>query len=322
MIGYLLALLASVAVTFTAIGTDANTLYRGGPIVGAAVGVIGGLAILASSQPLRRIGPGIWPLVALAAARVLSAAWHNTGWDLALAAVAGMIAYLVFARRPRQVPAALRAFGLGLAGVQLLQLGMGYLISRNLIAHCLLICGFAYLDTTPRWASNLGFWAVLAALLSTLSKGAAVGLCAGLAYYAGRAWLAVPAAPVLAGGLWLLRPWRSASWRIQCWRESLGAWSRSTLLGQGPGYQAWAHKMAVHAHNGLINELLWDGMLGVVLVAAGITGVVLERARYARWQIAALIAVVGHYLVDDFTGCALCLALLAAVLVDQKSPAG
>ena len=319
---YLYSLLAAVAVTFTTVSNGPAVLYRGGPAVGGAVGVVLGLIILARSRPIDRVGPGIWPLAGLAAARVLSAAWHNAGWDLALAAVAAPVAYLVLARDPSRAAGILRSFGAGLAGVQLLQLGMGYLINRNLIAHALLICAFAYLDDRPRFTSNFGFWLVLAALITTLSKGGAIGLCAGLAVYAGRGWLAIPAAPVLAGGLWLLRPWRSAAWRLECWRRSLDAWASGSMLGRGPGYQAWSHHMAVHAHNGIINELLWDGVLGVVLVAGGIGAMLLESPRWARWQLAALVGVGAHYLVDDFTGCALCLALVAAVLAagEKKAP--
>ena len=312
MLGYLFALLASVAVTFTTLSDGVQEIYRGGPWVGGVVGVLGG-AVIAISRP-RRLGPGFWPLAGLAAGRIVSAAWHGSGWEFALVALVGPLSYLAFTARRDGIQGALQRFGLALVGVQLLMLGVGYIISLNLMGHLLLICLASYLpEIRPggRWIQAL---AVLAALLSTTSKGSVAALVVMAAVYGGRLWLAIPAAPVAALAMWAFRPWRSLQWRLRCWSEAWRKFGQSAMIGQGPGTLAWDHSMAQHAHNGILNELMWDGTIGLMLVALGLAEVIHQRARWPRWAWAGMAGAAAHYLVDDFSGCALCLAMAAALL--------
>lgn len=283
-------------------------------MVGGAVGVVLGLALLAWRGRKARLGPGIWPLAALAASRTLSALWHGAGYDVALVACTGLVAYWLFAGTDTR--RLLRIFGAGMVGVQLMMLGAGYVISRNLAAHLLLIGLCAWLDHRGIW-----FWAIFAAMISTLSKGAVIGLGAGLMVW-WWSWIPAALAPVGAAGLWLLRPWRSARWRLACWAETLRRWRSSPWLGQGPGAYAMDHKMAAHAHNLALNSLLWGGVLELGLLAWGAWQVIRARGSYPRWALAGMAAVVGHMLVDDFTACALCVGLWAALLSSDTHPCG
>lgn len=319
MLGYLLALLVSVAITFTTLANGSWVVYKGGPWVGAVVGLAGGGVLLIQSLGVSKtsrvtIGPGLWPLAGLAAGRIVSAAWHSDGWEYAAVALVGPLSYLVFADRRESIQDALQNFGVGLAGVQLLMLGMGYIINLNLMAHLLLICLAACLPEIRRGGRWVQALAILAALLTTTSKGGAMGLVVMLAVYSGRLWLALPLAPVAALAMWLFRPWNSFAWRLRCWLESWLKICSSPLVGLGPGSLAWDHSMAQHAHNGILNLLLWDGAIGLALVALGMVEVFHQRARWPRWAWAGLAGAATHYLVDDFTGCALCLTLLAALL--------
>lgn len=314
---YLWALLAAVAVTFTDASACGVVFYKGGPWVGGAVGVGLGVLLLFRNS-IQTYKPGIWPLVGLALARTISAVVHGSGYEFALVAWTGPIAYLVIARDPAGIPRTLRQFGIGLVGVQLLMLGMGYLINRNLIAHLLLISLAACLspDTgnAPRPVVTI---MISLALISTLSKGAAIGAVAMLAWWWGRAWI-LAAAPPTVYGLWLLRPWGSVQWRLDCWAATWRKIQIRPALGWGPGTFPIDHAMAAHAHNGLLNLLLWDGVLGLALLGAGCV-VSLEdykstRNRTRGWALAGLFGVGIHYLVDDFSGCALCVAMLASLL--------
>jgi hypothetical protein len=246
--------------------------------------------------------------------RIISAAWHGSGCEFAAVALVGPLSYLLFAARRDSIQDALQNFGIGLAGVQLLMLGMGYIINLNLMAHLLLICLAAYLPEIRRGGRWHHALMVLAALLSTTSKGGVVGLVMMLAVYSGRLWLAIPAAPAAALGMWLFRRWNSFGWRLRCWVEAWRKFCSSPVLGLGPGTLAWDHSMAQHAHNGILNVLLWDGAIGLALVALGTWEVMRQRRRWPRWAWAGLAGAATHYLVDDFTGCALCLAMLAALL--------
>lgn len=268
-------------------------------------------------------GPGLWPLAAPSLARIISAALHGSGWDYALISLTGPIAYLYWSREPHRIAPSLRRFGLVLVGVQAVMLLVGYVISSNLMAHCLMLCLAACLapgSHDERIPRPLVTAVISLALVSTLSKGAAMGAVAMLAWYWSVAWVALPVAPLAAWGLWQFRPWDSLGWRLRCWAEAARKVYRSPWIGHGPGAMAWDHPMAAHAHNLSLNTLLWDGALGLALIVAGSTVAARARKTFPRWAIAGLIAYLVHTLVDDFTGSALCLALLAALLATAASP--
>lgn len=327
MIGYLLALLLAASLAFTTLGDGTGgVVWRGSPALGGWVGLIGAVVVLVARRrgtvlrvPLHgRIGPGFWPLAGLAAGRWLSALYHGAGYSWAFIATTGPLAYLALAGQRDRVPDLLRRFGLVLLPVQAAMLIAGYFISSNLMAHLLMICWCAWhpriFRAERRSQDTLAWLAMGAALASTASKGAAAGAVVGLCLYAGMGWVAIPAAPVAAGLAWLARPWASMRWRLACWAS---AWERAganVMIGAGPGSMAMDHHMAVHAHNLALNVLLWDGVLGLMLLGIGAGIIWLERRRWPAWAAAGLAGMLIHYLVDDFTGCALCLVLSAALL--------
>jgi len=264
-----------------------------------------------------RLGPGFWPLLGLAAGRLISAAINSTGWDFALISLTGPVAYLYWSRDPRRIAPTLRNFGLVLVGVWVVLRFVGYFINSNLMAHALMLCLAACLapgSTSERVPRPITAGAIGLAMLWTTSKGAAMGAVAMLAWYGSVAWVAVPAAPLAAWGLWHFRPWNSAGWRLRCWAAAAHKVYRSPVFGLGPGTVAWDHRMAAHAHNLSLNTLLWDGAVGLALVVAGATVTVLNRERFPRWAVAGLIGYLVHTMVDDYTGSGLCLAILAALL--------
>lgn len=290
------------------------------PIWSAWVALVGGLLILLLRRESPRWGPGIWPLVGLALGRLISAAAHNSGWDMALAACAGPVAYLVWHNRPDRTDNALRVASLLLLLLASVQLsGSLYLLNRNVLAHFMLL-------TIPAWLmlaedrelipASLAMAAALALLIAgTGSKGATLGaLVLGLTWL-GAAWIAVPVAP--AAGILLVQysRWNSIQWRLTNWRKALAIWLRHPLLGAGPRTPTWPeHPAGVHGHNLLMTTLAWDGVLGALLLAGGFWLLIRRLPRWPRWVAAGLIGVGVHYLVDDFSWSAASLAMLAALL--------
>lgn len=295
---YLLAGLLGTALTFTTIDRITFGIWP------AALVAVSGW-IRASSA---RAGPGFWPLLALAAGRSLAALATGTGWPQVLVSWGGAGAYFVW--RSVRIRPQLRRLSLLLLLVQAAQLlAGGYLVNSNLTAHLLLTVLAGWLPGFP----NLGGLLVLLALLSTTSKGAAIGAAVLLCSWYGRGWLAAPIGGLAALGLYQLRPWGTVNWRLTCWRESIRAWLRSPWWGIGPGVSPWpAHPMGVHAHNGLLGVLTWSGLVGLGLLGVG--SLPLLRASRPRWAACGLAGVLAHYLVDDFSGSAFCLVMLAALL--------
>ena len=316
---YLSLLLIATALAFSVIcDSGGGVLLRGGPYLAG----IAGLAPLILpwrhiSRPRGWIGPGFFPMAGLALARILSAAVHGHGWDFVLISLTGPIAYLYWRRRPNRIAPTLRNFGLVLVLVQIGLRFVGYFINSNLMAHCLMLCLAACLapgDLGERLPRPLVAGAMVMALISTTSKGAAMGAVFMLAWWWSAPWVALPVAPAAALALWQFRRSNSVGWRLECWRSALSRIWSAPLMGLGPGARASLQRQAAHAHNLALNELLWDGVVGLALVGAGAAVAVAARRRFPRWALAGLIGYLVHTLVDDFTGSALCLALLAGLL--------
>lgn len=320
---YLMALLCSTAITFTSISQGHFCYYKGGPWVGGLVGLVGALLLLSRRgasrcAPTRCAPTGVYPLAGLALGRLISAVWHGSGWQYVLVAVAAVAAYPAMAEHKDRIQADLQNFGIGLVGLEILQLGTGYFINLNLMAHLLLISLAAWLPEIRRGGRWIPAASVAAALVATTSKGASIAMVIMLAVYWRHAWVALPVAPAAGALVWLARPWKSVQWRLKCWAAAWAKICEDPVFGKGPGAFAWDNVMATHAHNGLLNILLWDGTVGMVLTGIGAAVVWMARSRYPRWALAGLLGVSVHYLVDDFTGCALCLVMVGALLAVDR----
>lgn len=159
-------------------------------------------------------------------------------------------------------------------------------------------------------------------LLYTGSRGAMLGLVAGMAVYlwpfVRPKWLFVVLFPLLTVALWMIAP-VTAAYRFSYWSQALAA---ASPFGVGPGgiwlraivLEPIINRPQIHAHNW---AMTWFTEQGWLLGAFGLLpmAVTVPRLRLSPWQKACLIALLVHGLVDNplwWPGPLLLAALIAA----------
>lgn len=261
-----------------------------------------------------RGGPGLWPLMALASARLVSWLWAGAptaGEHYVLWAVSGPVAYLVWCQDRGAIRPALRTLSVVLALLQLARWQTNIqLLNLNIMGNWLLICLVSWLPERGRAtrAELAGLAVTAAALLSTTSRGAAAGAVVMLAGYAGQLWLAAPVGAVVILVLLHVRNPATLGLHLEIWSEHLTAWLRAPILGNGAGATEG------HGHNLLVTLLSWEGLAGATAVSAALGYLAREARRFPRWALWGLAGVALQFLVDDLTHAPLSMALLAALL--------
>lgn len=331
MFSYLVAVLAAVI------------LQNSCPWLGGITLLAGGLWLLIrSSPPPLRFASGtvaaprpfrpprlalLAPLAGIALGRVLSAISTGIWNPNVLTPLAALVAFCAFLSRRDEIPRALQKFGLVLAGVAIANLALGdpsYFVHRNRLAAMLIPCLAAWLPELRRGGRWRPGALVALALVSTVSRAGMLAGLAVVAWYGGWARVALPVAVVATPLLIQLRNHQVIAWRLECWRQALGLWQSSPVFGVGPGTHIWPGvKTGIHAHNALLSALAWTGSVGGALLLAGV-GVGAWAVWPARrgWAAAGLVGIVIHHLTDDFSGCAVLLALAAGLLVAAKPRPG
>jgi len=173
-------------------------------------------------------------------------------------------------------------------------------------------------DDRPRWPRVVWTMAAFAVVYVSASRGAWLGLAAGLAALAARRWaalnfvrahwpvvVAVLITALSAGALWQLNQHTSPSVRWEMWVLATAAFLYSPWVGTGPGtFAALWHAMYPlqvaypHAHSIIFNTAAEQGLIGLAALAA-----LALAALRASWRdaglFAALVAFGAHSLVDS-----------------------
>lgn len=180
--------------------------------------------------------------------------------------------------------------------------------NRNIVAVWPVLFILAAIPARSGWS----WWHIVIHLviLSWLgSRGAAVGLLAGLAVYyldwRRRGWWVGLGVALVSVGLVWVRP-DTALYRLDYWRLALFAIADNPIFGVGPGGIRDLGLIVVdagvyqpHAHNFLLTWLTETGLVG--LAGLGVAGWLIYRLPLAweRWQLAIIAALFTHSMVDD-----------------------
>lgn len=261
----------------------------------------------------QRTFPVVWPLVGLAAARLIATTQATAGpFTIPFLAASATAVVVALAANPHQdqIIPALQTAGLALAAVAAFQLvvAQNSLMNQNTIGMALL----------PAWCASLPqirrrrLWPGLAiglGLLLTISRGAilAAGL-ATVAFFGAWRWLPLPIA--LLPGLLILRNHGTIGIHWRLWSEAIRIWLDNPLLGIGPGHLPSG---SFHGHNVLLSLLAWCGLAGLALVGIGAWLGIRRRPTWPRWAACSLLALGLAGLVDDWTVWPVCMGMAGCV---------
>lgn len=163
-------------------------------------------------------------------------------------------------------------------------------------------------SSAGRWLAGVALAVQAAALVATGSRGAVLGLAAGVSVYAGLRWsrrvrIGLVAVAILAAAAVLVSPARpidtTAAGRVYLWRVVAGHVLEAPLLGHGPGAVAlhfadWQRVAATegirdrrfagltdHVHNDYLEALVERGVPGLVSLCLPLLAVLVTTGRAA-----------------------------------------
>ena len=151
------------------------------------------------------------------------------------------------------------------------------------------------------WRRPVYMIVICVGIVCSLSRGAMLGGAVGLAILF-QPW-ALLAAPVLMIGL-ILWPGRGGwelNGRLRYFYEGIQLIRNSPWFGVGPRYTVPPNPIddvvGIHVHNTLLGLVAQVGGVGVAVIA--MAGALARKIKIERWQLATLLAVAAHSLVDD-----------------------
>lgn len=165
-----------------------------------------------------------------------------------------------------------------------------------------------------KWEAGLFSLPFFVYLLVLGSRGAALGLAAGLSVFfalissnrkevvwcLGLVWLA------LAGVMAALWRYETALYRLHYWQEAWGAFLANPLLGVGPGGLRARELITepgggfqLHAHNFIVSSAAELGLVGLAAMAFTGFKLYVQRLTFLPWQAAIVTALLSHSLVDE-----------------------